>query len=173
MKQKMKVSPDKLYQFMQEHNMMAAVISQYMGVGESIVRACFRHEPRRHGKPLQFTDANIQKINDALPLMAADLRGCLLTFGSEQTFTNRCGKVYDPALAEQVKEGMARFFNMRALTERLLGWNAQKCKARLASVNHQTYGHVSREDVDRLNDELISIASVLECYEVVIDNNKV
>jgi hypothetical protein len=169
----MKVSPDKLYQFMQEHNMMAAVISQYMGVGESIVRACFRHEPRRHGNPLQFTETNIQKINNALPLMAADLRGCLLTFGSEQTFANRCGKVYDPAVVEQIKEGMGRFFNMRALTLRLLGWNAQKCKARLASVSHQTYGHISREDADRLNDELIAIASVLEYYEIVIDNNKV
>lgn len=172
MKQKIKVSPDKLYSFMQEHNMMAYMLSHYMGVGESTVRACFRHEPRRNGKPLQFTEANIQKLNDALPQLATELRACLLSFGSERTFTNRCGKTYDPAVIEQVKNGMARFFNMRALTERLLGWNKQKCGARLASVGHQTYGHISREDADRLNDELMSVAGVLDCYEVVIESNK-
>ena len=169
MGRKIKVSTDKLYQFMKEHNMMTYVMSQYMGVSESIVRGCFKHDLNRHGKPLQFSEVNIQKMNEALPRLAVDLRGCLLSFGSEQTFTNRSGKVYDPAVAERIKEGMARFFNMRALTERLLGWNAQKCKARLASVSHQTYGHVSREDVDRLNDELVSVAGVLDCYEVVID----
>jgi hypothetical protein len=167
MTQKIKVSTDKLYLFIQEHNLTMYILSVYMDVSESIVRGCFKHDLNRHGKPLQFSEANILKLNDALPRIAADLRRCILTFGSPRTFTNRCGSVYDPEVAEQIKDGMSRFFNIRALTERVLGWNNQKCRARLASVGHITYGHVTREDVDRLNDELVSVAGVLDSYEVV------
>lgn len=166
MSQKTRVSTDKLYKFLNEHDFTAYVLSEYMGVSESIVRGCFRHNLNRHGKPLQFSEANLAKLNEALPRMAADLRGCVLTFGSERTFTNRCGAVYDPAVVDQIKAGMGRFFNMRSLTNRLLGWNAQKCCARLASESNGTYGHVSREDCDRLNDELLAIAGVLDNYEV-------
>lgn len=166
MSRKTRVSTDKLYKFLNEHDFTAYVLSEYMGVSESIVRGCFRHNLNRHGKPLQFSEANLAKLNEALPRMAADLRGCVLTFGSERTFTNRCGAVYDPAVVDQIKSGISRFFNVRALTKRVLGWNAQKCGARLASEGNGTYGHMSREDCDRLNDELLSVAGVLENYEV-------
>ena len=166
---KTKVSPDKLYKYMQEHDFTAYVLSDYMGVSESIVRGCFRHDLNRHGKPLQFSQENIQKMNDALPRLAADIHVCQIHFGQGNTITNRCGKVYDLSVAQQVKDGMGRFFNMRAMTKRLFGWNPQKCSARLASEAHITYSHVSREDCDRLNDELLAVAGVLSSYQVVAD----
>jgi len=151
---------------MQEHNFTAYILSDYMGVSESIVRGCFKHDLNRHGKPLQFSEANLTKLNDALPRMATDLRGCVIDFDEERAVINRCGTKYDLTVAEQVKTGMSRFFNMRSLTKRVLRWNTQKCGARLASEGSITYSHVSREDCDRLNDELLSIAGVLDNYEV-------
>ena len=166
MKQKTRVSTDKLYKFMNEHDFTAYVLSEYMGVSESIVRGCFRHDLSRHGKPLQFSEANLAKLNEALPRMAADLRGCVITFDDKRAVVNRCGTAYDLTVADQVKAGMGRFFNMRSLTKRVFGWNAQKCSARLASEGSITYSHVSRENCDRLNDELLAIAGVLDNYDV-------
>lgn len=164
---KRQVSPDKLYKFLQEHNIMDYVLSQYMDVSESIVRGCFKHDLNRHGKPLKFSQDNIQKINEALPKMAADIRACQLHFGHGEVFTNRCGREYDRSVADQVKQGMGRIFIIKDLTARVLGWNWLKCRARLNSTSHPSYGLVGREDCDRLNDELVALASVLESYEVV------
>ena len=140
-----------------------------MGVSESIVRGCFKHDLNRHGIPLQFSSDNILKMNDALPRLAADIRACELHFGQGETFINRCGHEYDKSIAKQVKTGIGRFFNIKDLTARVLGWNLTKCKARLSSESHQTYSHVDREDCDLLNDELVAIASVLESYKVIVD----
>ncbi len=169
MRKKTKVSADKLYKFMNEHNFTGYILSSYMGVSESIVRGCFKHSLNRHGKPLQFSESNLARLNDALPRMAADLRGCMIIFDDKRAVVNRCGTAYDLTVAEQTKTGMSRFFNMQALTKRVLGWNAQKCRARLASEGHVTYSHVLREDCDRLNDELLAVSGVLENYEVCLD----
>lgn len=166
MRQKTKVSTDKLYRFLQDHNFTGYILSEYMGVSESIVRGCFRHNLNRHGKPLQFSESNLMRLNDALPRMAADLRGCLLVFDDKRAVINRRNTVYDLTVAGQIKTGMGRFFNMRALTLRLFGWNTLKCSSRLASEGSVTYSHVSREDCERLNDELLAVAGVLDSYEV-------
>jgi hypothetical protein len=157
---------------MQKHNMTACVLSHYMGVSESIVRGCFKHDINCRGKRLRFSEENIQKMNDVLPRFAADIRACELHFGQGDTFVNRCGREYDKSIAAQVKAGMGRFFGIKDLTARVLGWNWQKCKARLSSEGQQTYSHVTREDCDILNDELTAIASVLESYQVVADKRR-
>lgn len=161
------VTTEQLYRFLREHNIMDYVLSQYMGVSESIVRGCFKHDLNRHGKPLQFSADNILKMNDALPRLAADIRSCELHFGQGETFTNRCGREYDRSIAQQVKDGMMRFFSIKDLTARILGWKWAKCQARLSGTSHPSYSLVLREDCERLNDELIAIASVLESYKVV------
>lgn len=150
---------------------MAYVLSQYMGVSESIVRGCFKHDINCRGKFLRFSEGNIQKMNDALHRLAADIRACQLNFGQGETFTNRCGRVYDRSIADQVKQGMMRIFVVKDIVSRVLGWNELKCKARLCSTGSVTYSNVECADCERLNDELISIASVLESYEVVSDQH--
>ena len=166
------VTPDQLYRFLREHNIMDYILSQYMNVSESIVRGCFRHDLNRHGKPLHFSPDNIRRINDALPRLAHDIRACHIHFGQGETYVNRCGREYDRSIADQVKAGISRFFNVKELTARVLGWNLLKCKARLSSRGHQTYSNVSREDCDRLNDELVAVASILEGYEVIGDKQE-
>lgn len=172
MSKKRQVSPDQLYRFLQEHNIMDYVLSKYMGVSESIVRGCFKHDMNRHGKPLHFSADNILKMNDALPRLAADIRACELHFGQGEMFTNRCGVQYDRSIADQVKAGMGHIFSIKDITARILGWKWAKCQARLSGTTHPSYSLVKREECDRLNDELIATASVLDCYEVVIESNK-
>lgn len=166
------VTTEQLYRFLREHDVMDYVLSQYMGVSESIVRGCFKHDLNRHGKPLQFSADNILKMNDALPRLAADIRACELHFGQGETFTNRCGREYDRSIAQQVKDGMMRFFSVKDFASRVLGWNVLKCKARLCSTGSVTYSNVERQDCERLNDELVAVASVLESYKVVADKTE-
>ena len=165
------VTPDQLYRFLREHNIMDYVLSKYMGVSESIVRGCFKHDLNRHGKPLQFSPENIQKMNEALPRLAADIRACQIKFGRGETFVNRCGRQYDRSIADQVKAGIIRFFSVKDFASRVLGWNVLKCKARLCSTGSTTYSNVERADCERLNDELVAIASSLERYEVIAEQH--
>lgn len=167
---KIQVSQDFLYDYLKEHGFIITILSTYMGISESIVRGCFHHDLNRLGRPMSFSAANIAKLNEALTAIADDLRRCVLTFGSDQTFTNQRGVAYDPALVEQIKNGMGKFFKMKGMTERVLRWNKTKCDTTLAVRKSPMYGKVSREDADRLNAELLSVAGVLSSYEVVEQN---
>lgn len=170
--EKIKVSQDFLYNYLMEHNFTLVRLSQLMGVSESIVNHCFRHVNDRHGKPLWFTAQNIERLNQALQLLSQELRQSLLTFGSERVFTTQRGTTYDPALTDAIKNGMARYFKMKGLTQRVLGWNKVKCDITLATKTSPMYGRVSQEDADRLNAELLSVAGVLSSYEVVTESDK-
>ncbi|MBR3398572.1 MAG: hypothetical protein IKH08_02205, partial [Prevotella sp.] len=100
-----------------------------------------------------------------------ELRGCLLTFGSDQTYTNLHGTTYDPALVDQIKNGMNKYFKLRGLLNRLLGWNVTKCRTTLSIIKSPVYGNITREDADHINAELLSVAGVLSSYEVVVDES--
>jgi len=167
---KIQVSQDFLYDYLKEHSFIITVLSTYMGISESIVRGCFHHDLNRLGRPMSFSAANIAKLNEALNAIADNLRRCVLTFGSDQAFINQRGTAYDPGLVEQIKNGMGKFFKMKGMTERVLRWNKTKCYTTLAVRKSPMYGKVSREDADRLNAELLSVAGVLSSYEVVEQN---
>lgn len=169
--EKIKVSQDFLYNYLTEHNFTISALSEMMGVSDSVVSACFQRTPNRHGKPQKFSASNIERMNKALPMIANELRGCLLTFGSDQTYTNLHGSTYDPALVDQIKNGMNKYFKIRGLLNRLLGWNVTKCRTTLSIIKSPVYGNVSREDADRINAELLSVAGVLSSYEVVADED--
>lgn len=168
--EKIKVSQDFLYNYLTEHNFIISSLGEMMGVSDCVVRACFLHTPNRHGKPQKFSASNIERLNEALTLVANKLRGCLLTFGSDQTYTNQRGTTYDPALVEQIKNGMNKYFKLRGLLERILGWNVTKCRTTLSIIKSPVYGNITREDADRINTELLAVAGVLSSYEVVADD---
>ena len=169
--EKIKVSQDFLYDYLTEHNFTISSLGDLMGVSDSVVRACFLHTPNRHGKPQKFSASNIQRLNEALEQVANELRGCLLTFGSNQTYTNLHGSTYDPALVEQIKNGMNKYFKLRGLLNRILGWNVTKCRTTLSIIKSPVYGNITRDDADRINAELLAVAGVLSSYEVVPDES--
>ena len=170
--EKVQISQDALYQFLTEHNMTIGLLAVKMGVSEGIVYGCFRHSLNRLGQPLKFSRANVEKLNQAISTIADELRQSVLTFGSDQKFTNQRGTTYDPALAEPIRHGISRYFNLKRMTERVLGWNKAKCEGTVCTKSSPMYGRVSQEDADRLNAELLSVAGVLSSYEVVTESDK-
>ena len=165
MTQKIKVSPDTLYQYLIEHNFTISLLSKYMGVSNGNVYNSFQHVLNRHGKPMKLSSVNLERLNAVLPQIADDLRGATLTFGSDQTFTNSWGRTYDPAARQSVLD-LARFFKITPMLLRVLGWKKGKRDMILVSTNSKVYGNISRDDVDRINAELLSVAGVLSSYEL-------
>ena len=170
MEQKLQVTSDTLHAYLTEHGVTITRLSEITGVSVPTINSCFLHHKMADGTPRRFTAKILEKLNAALVQMSADIRGCLLTFGSERTFTNQRGKTYDPALVDAIKNGAGRYFNVNKLCENVLGWNKSKKHNVLETVTGKAYGCISKEDADRLNAELLSVAAVLSSYEVVEQN---
>ena len=168
--EKVNVSQDFLYEYLKEHNMTIMMIAKKMGASESVVRNSLQRNPNRHGNAMRLSAANLLKLNSALEEIADELRGCLVTFGSDKMFTNQRGTTYDPGTLPALQR-VGEYFNMKALTERLLGWNKTKRDITLSVKSSPMYGRVTKEDIDRINAELLAVAGVLSNYEVVPDAN--
>lgn len=169
MVQKIQVSSDTLYQFLLEHGVKLNRLSEFMGLSQSSFISCFTHQMLQTGKRRTFTHKTVIRLNSALEQMADALRSSVLTFGSEQTYTNQWGNTYDPALLEPMKK-LGKLVNLTALVERVLGWNKFKKQAVFVAKNSNSYGCISQDDVNRVNAELLAIAGVLSSYEVVLDD---
>ena len=169
--EKVKVSQDFLYQYLVEHNFILSVLNKRMGVSNGILMGCFHHAPNSQGKPMKFSAANIEKMNMALSQIAEELRGCMLTYGSDQVVTKVRGGSYDPALVQPIREQIGNYFKTKTFLERVLGWNAKRWNAVLSSPSSKVYGQVTAEDADRINADLLAVIGVLSNYEVVADGN--
>lgn len=168
---KVKVSQDFLYEYLQEHHFILSVLTKHMGVSAGIVKGCFSHDLNAQGKPMKFSAANIEKMNLALSQIANEMRGCLLTYGSDQVEKKRDGSTYDPAMITPLREKVGRFFKLKGLVENVLGWNAKRYNAVLSAPSSKVYGQVTADDVQRINTEIMAVAGVLGSYEVVADGN--
>lgn len=166
--EKVKVSQDYLYEFLKEHNMTIAMIAKKMGASESIVRNSLQRNPNRHGNAMSLSAANIERLNAALEEIAGELRESVVAFGSDQMFTNQRGTTYDPGTLPGLQR-VGEYFNMKALTERLLGWNKTKRDITLSVKSSPMYGRVTQADVNLINTELLAVAGVLSSYQVVAD----
>ena len=163
--QKSKVSQDFLYEGLKEHNIVISMIARKMGTSEGIVRNCFRHNLSRHGKPLSFSIPAVAKLNDALQLIASELRDSLIIFGSDQKFTNQRGTTYDPGTLPAIQR-LGEYFKLKGLTEKVLGWNKAKCDITLSVKSSPMYGRVTQDDVNRINAEVLAVAGWLGGIEV-------
>ena len=166
MEGKIKVSQDTLYRYLLDHNVKVIRFAELMGTTESYIHLCFKHQGGRGTYVRTFSAPMIAKLNGAMLQVANELRGCVLTFGSDKTYTNSHGRTYDPGLIEPMKH-VGDFLMLTGLTQRILGWSESKKENVLVTKTSKAYGNISREDVDRINAELLSVAAVLESYEVV------
>lgn len=167
---KIKISPDFLYKYLQEHNFTISMLAKKMDVSNAIVTKSFRHDLNRHGKPISLSKTNIERMNLALEQIAEELRGLIIPFGSEQTYTNQLGNTYDPSTLQAIQK-VGKYFNLKAMTERVLGWNKTKRDTVLSVKSSKVYGNVTQDNVSRINAELLSVAGVLSSYEVVVDES--
>lgn len=171
MAQKVKVSSDTLYQYLKEHNFIISLLGKRMGVSNGIVCNSFQHVLNRLGKPMNFSAANLERLNMVLPQIADELRAATITFGSDQTFANSWGRIYDPGTL-QAFHRIGQYFKMEGFVERVLGWNKVKRYNVLSVKSSRVYGNIAQDDVNRINTELLSVAGVLSSYEVVPDDDE-
>ena len=169
--EKVRVTQDFLYEYLKNHNFIISVIADRMGVSEGIVRNCFHHNLNRHGKPQNLSETNIIRMNQALCLIANELRNSVVKFGSSQTYTNKRGTVYDPGTIPALQH-LGEYFNMKGLTERILGWNKTKKDITLSVKSSTMYGKVSSDDIARLNAEVLAVAGMIGGIEVEVLKNK-
>lgn len=163
---KVKVTQDVLYRYILEHNVNISGLAREMDANASFVIACFKHNPDRLGKPRRFTSATLPRLNEALGTFALKMRRSTITFGSEQTYTNRFKNTYDPGTMPAIKQ-LAQYFNITSFIVRVLGWTRNKKNAIFSNPSSITYGNISQDDVNRINAELLAVAGVLSSYEVV------
>lgn len=169
-KQMLKISQDCLYKYLKEHNVIISRVADEMGMSKSIVNACFLHRNNRHGNPLCFTVENVKKLNESLHTLSEKLRSCVLKFGTAKMYTNKHGRTYDPGMIEPVNR-LGEYLNMTAVMECLLGWRKSKKQNVFGAPTAKNYGHISLEDVNAINMEIISVASFFDSVEVVPDEN--
>lgn len=163
--QKAMVSQDFLYEYLTQHNVNLSRLNELMGVSNGILMGCFRHNPDRTGKPLRFSAKSVEKLNAALVALAGQMRGCVITFGSAETFTNYRGTTYDPGTLQAVKS-LQRWFKLNPFCERVLGWSLSKKEYILCTPSSKAYGKISQEDVSRINAEVLAVAGMLGGIEV-------
>lgn len=168
--EKVKVTQDVVYQFITEHNVNLSGIAREMQANPALVAGCFRRNVDRHGSPRHFTAVTLPRLNAAIDAFAANMRQSLIQFGSDKMFTNKWGTTYDPGTLPALKE-LSKFFNLTAFIVRVLGWNEKKKNATLSAPSSAIYGCVSRDDVNRINAELLAVAGVLSNYEVVAEDS--
>lgn len=167
--EKVQISQDVLYEYILSHGIKMSRLAELIGRAPEVVMSCFKHHNNMNGNPRYFNDKHIALINEALPILADELRGSLLKWGSNQTYTNRLGVSYDPALVEQIKS-VGRYMNITALVERVLGWSKGKKSAVLVQSSSTVYGHVSQADAERINTEILAVVGMLSNVKIVLED---
>ena len=167
---KIKVTQDTLYEYIQAHDVKLSRLAELMDRVPEVVISCFNHNKNQHGNPRSFNAEHADLINQALPRLAHELRKCVLKFGSPQVHTSKKGHTYDPALVEPIKD-LGVYLNITAMLQRVLGWSAAKKSSILSRPTGKLYGNISNVDAVAINTEILSIAAVLDSYELEIDND--
>lgn len=168
--QKMKMSQDKLYEFLTAHDVKVIRIAELMGKTPAVIISNFRHHKNAHGNPRCFSVENIKQLNDALAVIAKEMRGCVLNFGTPEKYVNRIGKCYDPGLIMPMRR-IGDLMSLTKLTHRLLGWSQNKRESVISDATSKAYGCISENDAMVINAELLAVAGVLEGAEIVPDEN--
>lgn len=167
---KIRMSQDTIYKYLTEHDIKITRIADLMGKSYSVIISDFRHHNSNEGKPRCFSKYNIEKLNKALVKLAEQLRSCLLTFGTDQKYTNKHGRTYDPGMIEPLNK-LGEYMNLTKLICRILGWTKSKKLRVFSAPSSKNYGNISEADVTAINAEILAIIGVLEGVEVVPDDD--
>ncbi|MBO5625851.1 MAG: hypothetical protein J5953_08685 [Prevotella sp.] len=167
---KIKVSQDELKGFLEAHDFIRVAIANKMGVSESMVGNCFSHSLNRHGKPMSFTRRNIELLNHALQQISEELSNCKLKCSNEEEQASRRFINDDPAIIEGLRK-ISEYIKLRGLTAKVLGWGKRKCENNIKLKEANPHVHIKKDEIERLNIEVMSIASTLAGWEVVADED--
>ena len=161
---KTKMNQDQLYQYLLTHNLTVKRLGELIGQSDVQMSNAFKHNIV-NGKPHRFPDFVVDRINEALPRMADEITDRLMRFHPENNISKMPGRCYDPSCLDQLRR-VGKYFNVKGLTARILGWSRSKENAIFCS-SHSNYGHVTEADVTAINTELLAVAGVLRNIEII------
>lgn len=167
--QKEKWTQDELYDFLTSNDVTITRLSDLMGMTIGMVASNFKHHLTRHGKPRSFNYQQTVKLNEALQQLAKNMRQCMLRYAGTEQKKGNLGKVYYPALRQQMNDGVGQYFNLVSLTQRVLGWNRTKKRNVLESSkeNSKVSGCITAQEAELINKEILAVAGMLESHEIV------
>lgn len=170
MEGKISITQDELYQFLLDHNSTTIRLGELIGLNEVSLSSCFNHYKNNDGRPRYFTSRQIEAINTALPQMAFEVARRRVFFNAANNTSKSAKRIFDPGCVPQFKQ-VGEYFNLTALTIRVLGWGPRKKNAVIDSPANGCYGHITPDDVKALNDELDYVSHWLEHHEVMQNTN--
>lgn len=167
--QKEKWTQDELYDFLTSNDVTITRLSDLMGMTIGMVASNFKHHVTRHGKPRSFNYQQTVKLNEALQQLAKNMRQCMLRYAGTEQKKGNLGKIYYPALRQQMNDGVGQYFNLVSLTQRVLGWNRTKKRNVLESnkENSKASGCITAQEAELINKEILAVAGMLESHEIV------
>lgn len=166
---KIKVSQDELKRFLEAHHFVRVAFAKKMGVSESIVGNSFNHAINRHGKPMSFTKKNIELLNIALQQIAEELSACKLKCSNEEAATRRFIND-DTAIIDSLRK-ISEYIKLRGLTAKVLGWGTRKCESNINLKESNPRVHLKKEEIELINNEILTVAGTLANWEVIADGN--
>ena len=168
--EKNKVTQDFLFKFITERGINVSTLAEQMGVSKTMVNGCFRHNKDRNGNPRSFPERTLSKLNAAITELAQQMRCSLITFGSEQTYTNNRGTTYDPATVDSIK-ALHKYFKLNQFLKYALGWTENKKSITLHTPSSKGFACVSYDDVEHINSAIIEVSIIFSSIEVVPDKS--
>lgn len=168
---KIKVSQDELKRFIEAHHFVRVALAKKMGVSESIVGDSFNHMINRHGKPMSFTKKNIELLNIALQQIAEELSASKLKCSNEEEAATRRFINDDPAIIDSLRK-ISEYIKLRGLTAKVLGWGTRKCESNINLKEANPRVHLKKEEIELINNEILTVAGTLANWEVVADEPK-
>lgn len=157
------MNQDELRNYFTSRNLTMKRLGELINQSDTAMSNALNHF-KVNGKPLYFSIEKLQRINEALPIMADEIEARLLKFDEERSAKEGNNR-YDPGCIEQLRR-VGDYFNVKGLTYRVLEWSQPKCNA-FFSQNNPGRGHIKRHEVTAINTELLAIAGVLRGTEVV------
>lgn len=161
---KEELTQDELLKVLDVNGIKLVRIAELMGLSEAMVNICFHHAKNKNGKPFSFSPEAIDKLNEAVRGVASGLASCLLVFRGKKEEGGR--KAYDKTLIEPIKK-IGEWVNLIDFLNRTLGWNKVKKNNVLVFNNTKVYGHITQQDADAINAELLRMVSDLSRLQVV------
>lgn len=169
MEEKIQISQDELYQFLTDHNLIITRLGELIGLGIGSMSACFNHK-LANGEPRYFTRQSVAKINEAMPQIAYEVERRRVVFNMANNKSKQRRVQFDPGCVEQMR-ALGTYFKVDAMVQRVLGWKAVKSRKVLFAPSSTMYGHVTPDDVRRVNEELMFVSFWLQRHEVVVHDS--
>lgn len=167
--EKIEVTQDELKTFFDKHCFILSAIADKMGVTDGIVGNCFSRTLNRHGKPLSFSKKNIELMNMALQQISEELSMSKLKCsddGSTRRFIND-----DPSIIESLRK-ISQYIKLRGMTYNVLGWGSRKCESNIKLKGPNPHVHLKKEEIELINNEILTVAGSLAKWELVGDKPK-